>query len=446
MSKATIPGRRKSQAGPLKGSSQDFGKLGSIGMLEHVSWAKIPTYYYDFRRFDLPLTEAEVNREFGRNIRIFDNQGVDPGGARQTNAAVGTGVNEAFVALGAGIVAMGEGEGFSIHGAVVPTPEAPQNTPVLVPNTVSLAAECYCGSVDLRAQPETTRLATLWWGAPTWRFIEKFFQAYRLQVIINARFQIVDESLFDVGMTPVPPEFVGASDSMIPSMPFINAVNGVMLDKDVGQQFLPANTITIIEGDNVPMDVATSECVPPPLAGVTYGHPRIIGLANRIYCFNQPILFIPGMRFEVDFFNVEDISIYTALRNSITFNCSTAGDRFLATGEDFRDPAAPGAPSLEVAPGATTPNCGINCTVPGGSVSLGVVFKGFALWPQAAVEYLANYLVPNSMHASMYSESNSSYLSGLLASADYDAKLRSQIAGNLGMTPDKVRAIEQGGR
>ena len=423
----SLPQGGKRGGAPIKGGSQDFGKLGNIGMLEHMSWAKIPTYYYDFRRFELPLTADEVTQEFGRNIRIFDNQGVDPGGARQTNAAVGSGVNEAFVALGAGIIAMGEGEGFAINGACVPRPDTPGGAlpsigllPGPAPGTVNPlgGGECYCGAADLTNQPATTRQATFWWGAPTWRFIEKFFQAYRLQVLINARFQIVDESLFDVGMTPVPPEFVGASDSRIPSMPFIRATNEVMDDKNINQVFLPVNQAPNV---NAPPE---SICVPPPLAEVTYGHPRIIGLANRIYCFNQPILFIPGMRFEVDFFNVEDVGVYRALTDSITVN-TTGPD------ENFDDQTPDGQ------------SCGVSCTVPGGSVSLGVVFKGFALWPQAAVEYLANYLVPNSMHAAMYAESSSSYLSGLLASADYDAKLRSQIAGNLGMAPDKVRAIEQ---
>lgn len=397
----------------LKGGAADFQRLGRIGVLEQMSWAKIPTYYYDFRRFDLPLTAAEVSAEFGANIGIFDNQGVDPGCARQTNAAVGSGVNEAFVALGAGVIAMGEGEGFALHGASFIRPAAEQATPAALIHPGGGGAECYCGAVRLDGQAATTRLATLWWGTPTWRFIEKFFQAYRLQVVIGSRFQIVDESLFDVGMAPVPPEFVGASNSRIPTMPFIRAVNSVMAAKAINQMFVPANIAMVTNAQ----DVAESLCLPPPLAEVTYGHPRIAGLANRIYCFNSPILFIPGMRFEVDFVNVEDVSCYTALQNSIQANCTTA-DALLTDNVNAAD------------------RCGVSCTIPGGSVSLGVVFKGFALWPQATVEYLASYLVPGSMHAAMYQES-SQYLGGLLANPDIDQKLRGRVAGNLGMPANK---------
>jgi hypothetical protein len=401
----------------LKGGSSDFQRLGRIGALEHMSWAKIPTYYYDFRRFNLPLTPAEVTNEFGRNIPVFNQTPGIFDGTRQSNTAGGSGVNEAFVALGAGVIAMGEGEGFAIHGVSVAAPEELADTPPIPASTANLGGECYCGSADISGiSDDTTRLATFWWGAPTWRFIEKFFQAYRLQVIINARFQIVDESLFDVGMTPVPPEFVGASDSRIPTMPFINATNQVMADKKIDQRFLPTN---LIIGED-----EASVCLPPPLAEVTYGHPRIIGLANRIYCFNQPILFIPGMRFEVEFFNVDDVSVFTALRNSIQVNCTTAGPEF---GENLDDGPV---------------KCGINCTIPGGSVALGVVFKGFALWPQAAVEYLGHYLIPGSMQAAMYSES-SQYLGGLLTNPDIDQKLRGHVAGVLGM-PGRGTAVPNG--
>ena len=417
MSRVVLPKGGRGRQVSLKGSQQDFGKLGNISVLEHVQWSKIPTYYYDFRRFDLPLTDLEANREFGRNIQIFDNQGMDPGDARQTNAAIGTGVNEPFVALGTGIIAMGEGEGFTINGACVPDPGG-QDNPTPFMSTLVNIADCYCGAVDLNDQPDTTRLATLWWGAPTWRFIEKFFQAYRLQITVNARFQLVDESLFDVGMAPLPPEFVGASDSRIPAMPFVNAVNNTMIQKDIGQQFVPANS-TIF---NIPDVITLSACLPPPLAEVTYGHPRIIGMANRIYCFNQPLVMVPGLRWEVDFFNVEDISVYTALRNSVTINTTTISDRFNST---------------VATPFGDINNCAINCTVPGGAISLGVVFKGYALYPSAVVDYFSNYLVPNTVYANTSTEAGT-YLSGLLASKDYPLDTRNRIAGNLGMTPDQV--------
>ena len=55
MSRVVLPKGGRGRQVSLKGSQQDFGKLGNISVLEHVQWSKIPTYYYDFRRFDLPL-------------------------------------------------------------------------------------------------------------------------------------------------------------------------------------------------------------------------------------------------------------------------------------------------------------------------------------------------------------------------------------------------------
>lgn len=407
----------------LMAEARDFQRLGNIGDLEGMAWAKIPTYYYDFRRLCLPLTAAEVESNFGPNIPVFSllNQ---PNPDRQTNIATGGGVNEAFVACAAGIIAMGEGEAFSIHGASLTAPAAQADTPAIPLGPAAVGGECYCGSVNLNgispADP-AARLATFWWGAPTWRFIEKFFQAYRLQVILNARFQVVDESLFDVGMTPVPPEFVGASDSRIPSMPFIRATNDVMAEKALGTRFAPANIIT--DPDD------TSACVPPPLAEVTYGHPRIIGLANRLYCFNQPLLFLPGMRFEVDFYNNDDVEVFKALQNSIQANCTTADENWTETVD------ANGA-------------CGINCTIPGGQISLGVVFKGFALWPSASVQYLSKYLVGGSVAQSLYLSGAGGggaaiqYLGGLLNSADLDPEIRKEAQGVLGRVPNMQKQIQ----
>lgn len=381
--------------------AREFTKLGDLNLAKEVGWGKIPTYYYDFRRHRLPLTDDELDANFGPNIPVFTEDSTNPD--RQTNAATGDGVNEPFAAMGVGIIAMGEGEAFAINGASVAAPAAEEQTPA-IQQIMGATAECYCGAVDLTNAAETTRMATLWWGAPSWRFIEKFFQAYRLQVILGHRFQVVDESLFDVGMTPTPPEFIGASDSRIPTGPFIRATNDVMASKGLDTRFLPANFSS---------DGETSLCLPPPLAGVTYGHPRIIGLANRIYCFNSPILFLPGMRFEVEFYNNDDVAVFEALRNTVTANCTTADALFTETTEL-------GGP------------CGINCTVPGGQINLGVVFKGFALWPSACVQYASEYLVPNSGMAALY-HNNLGALTPWFHRADVSNDQLKMAAQNLGL-------------
>lgn len=363
----------------LLGTPQEIGRVGDLEACRKMGWARIPTYYYDFTTHSLPFVdEDEFNSRFGPNIPVFVTDRAVAN--QQTNAAVGSGVNTIFLACAVGVVAIGEGEAFAIHGATVAAPDAenPSEIPVIAGELD--ACEDYCGVVR-GTQPESQNAATLWWGGPTWRFIEKFFQAYRLQVKIQRRYLIVDESLLDVGMTPLPPEFIGAGDSRIPTMPFIRQVNDTLTEKDASFRFVTANTG--LESLSASCGSSDSCCLPPPLAGVTYGHPRIIGLANRIYPLCQPILFLPGMRFDVLF-------------ESVRGACESA---LKATSIAAQQTPDAGFTSNKIGFG-----CGTVYTIPGGCISLGVVMKGIELQPQAAVQYFGEYLTPGATLTQMYGE------------------------------------------
>jgi hypothetical protein len=366
----------------LVADAKDFGSLGDYGDLAKIPDGEIPTYYYDFLRTNLPMTDAEYEAAFAPTVSLFSERAADAN--RQTNTATGTSVNEPFVACGIGVLAMGEGEAFSVPGVSLVTPAGgfPAGTETPAVPTREYLGCFYCGSASFTASPGTGQHAVLWWGAPTWRFIEKFFQAYRLQLAIARRFLLVDESLFDVGMSPVPPEFIGASESLYPTMPFIRAVNGVMQDKGILQAFLPPNvfvTTSLTQNDS---------SLPAPIVPVTYGHPRICGLANRVYNFRQPIVFLPGMRFTIDFVQVVAESTFPELRNTVTANCLTLAEN-LTQFVDIND-----------VPTST----GSTCTIPGGQISLGVVLKGLALQPQACAQYLTNFVPRDSICERMYRE------------------------------------------
>jgi hypothetical protein len=393
---------------------QDLNRLGSVCNVPNMSWARIPTYYYDFRRHCLPLTQAEFNTDFGANIPVFNLDG-QPGQNRQTNAAVGSGVNEAFMAMGAGVIAIGEGESWSIHGLSITPPAAVGDTPAVQLSVQT--CDSYCGAARINASAGAT-LASLYWGGPTWKFIEKFFQSFRLLVNVNRRFEIVNESLFDVGMVPVPPEFVGASSSRVPTSNGIRAVNNQMRTKEIANLFLPPNFVLGESGASV--------CIPPPLAPVTYGHPRIIGLANRIYCFNQPILFLPGMRFDVNFQRVDGELCYNDMEVVSTVQTHTADALVDA------DVVGPGGTAV----------CGTHVTIPGGSLSLGVVFKGMALWPQAAIEYLANFTTDGSALAGVYNQN--AVLAGWLASGKFGSMVDKDGQGLVGKVNQFLAGAPQG--
>lgn len=351
-----------------------------------IGWAKIPTYYYDVTQYRLPMTQAEFTSSFGGTIPVFNNDAPAPG--NQSNAATGSGVNAPFLALGVGIVAIGEGEAFAVPGALIDRPAAAENTP------------CFDGCVPTGGlgADTTARNATLWWGGPTWRAITKIFQAYRLQVAINRRFLVVDESLSDVGMTPTPAEFVGAGDSLIPVMPSVRQTNDVMGEKAMGGIFIPQNQ-------------AGTLCVGSPTANVTYGHPRIIGLANRIYCFNKALPILPGMRFDTNFVRVEnDLAVggfLSSMQRDMVLDVETAVTPDALLNETLASSCAGYSSSF---------------TVPGGTISFGLVFKGFELHPEACVDYVARYMMPDSIEMRMLQ--GNAYLAGLISQS-----IKANLAG-----------------
>lgn len=371
----------------------DLNKLGNICNAIDASWAKIPTYYYDVRQHEFPLTPTQFDAEFGgRAISVFDTD--SPTDGRQTNATTAAGVNEPFFAMGVGVVAIGQGEAFTEPVEVIDRPAAAQCTPG--------ANGCVSGDT-------TTRQGALWWGSSTWHFIEALFQAYRLQISVNRRILLVDESLFDVGMVPTPPEFVGASSSMLPVMPFLRATNDVLKAKSTGKIMLPQN-------------YAGTACVGAPTAAATFGHPRIIGLGNRMFCFQNPIPILPGMRFDTKFIGVDGGSAFTdAMRRGSVF--------------DYETPTTPDADLTETV--CTTTFYSSAFTIPGGVVSLGLVFKGFALAPAAVLDYVCNYTLAGSKMTDVLA--GNPYLTGLLVNAKAanlagldDSVLNKLMSGNGG--------------
>jgi hypothetical protein len=361
----------------------DFQSLSSIKglgqMLGQANQYKIPTYYYDYTCFDLPLTDDEFDAEFMSTRNVFDcGPGTEVNCGRQTNALCGSGVGAPFVATGICIIAIGEGRSFAIHGATVPAPTTVGSAQPELQTIAMTTPGNYQGVVDINASPAGSGAlnATLWWGGPTHLFIEKYFQAFRLNVLMNRRFLFVDEALQDVGMCPNAPTFEGASSSQISTQPFIRSVNDVLASKGQNRRFLPANT--------GPSGTAP-DCLPPPIAGVTYGHNQIQHLANKLYCFPQPLLFLPGMRFDIQFVPIEDAACFQALRSAVTFNCQGLDENF-------------GAGVNNV---TATASCGTSCTVPGGRICLGVILKGYELWPSACIEYMQQYVAAGSVTAAM---------------------------------------------
>jgi hypothetical protein len=366
---------------------KDLGVVGNVReFLASTPWAKIPTYYYDIFTRQLPMVEADFNSLFNSTVQVFSTELSTPG--RQTNTETGSGVNEIFLAMGAGIVAIGADKAFSLPGAAVTPGALTADDDLAVPG-------CQAPGPD---GANVLSPGQYWYGAPTWQIIDGFFRNTNLQVLANRRFLLVDESTEDVGMTPLPPEFIGASDSRIPAGPFIRRTNDHLLDITGDVQFLP-QSVDVVDG--------ASSCVPPADAGVTYGHPRITGLAQRIYPFCRPILFVPGMRFDVslvpqggDLCNV-DLMRMAALVQSDTYSSLQANN---------------------VVGGVASNRFTV---IPAGCISIGVVLKGVALWPSACIDYLADFFGDRGMLAGLYGANP--YISGLLQKYGNEQKYASKV-------------------
>lgn len=365
----------------LKGNPIEFNRFqGNVGQAAQTPLAKLHAYYYFVEQLQFPLTPTEFDTKFAGSIPLFvDNIAPCPG--RQTNASFAAGTNEPFVVLGVGVVAIGKGFGFALPGRMVTAPTSTSCVPVV--------EGCPSG---------TDRDAVLDYGASHWRFIEAFFNAYRLQMAVWRRYLVVDESLFDVGMVPDSPEFVGAGHALINAAPFVREVNDVLSSKGCGQRFLPQNH-------------AGTECLGAPTAEVIYGHNAIRGVGNRIFCLNQPIVYLPGMRFDIQFTRVAD-------------DCCFLDDMSRASVLDCGNPTLPDANwndtfcSSSGFPGTYN--------VPGGCISLGVVLTGYALTPQACLDYLLN-LLPGSVQYSM--TAGTPYLGDLQRRIMADEQLRSMVGG-----------------
>jgi hypothetical protein len=374
----------------MKGNPLEYNKFfGTVGQAINTPLAKLRTYYYHVQQLQFPLTPDEFNSKFSASIPLFV-QDVGPCPGTQTNATFAAGTNEPFVVLGVGVVAIGKGFGFSLPGRMVAAPTGSGNC---VPVVEGCPA---AGQHD----------AVLDYGGAGWRFIEAFFNAFRLQMAVWRRYLVLDESLFDVGMVPDAPEFIGAGHALISAQPYIREVNDILSDKACNLRFLAQNH-------------AGTECLGAPTAEVIYGHNAIKGVGNRIFCLNQPIVYLPGMRFDVAFQRVEnDCCFLEDMRRAAVLDCANPTLPDAGYGDTFC--SASGFPGVY--------------TVPGGCISLGVVLTGYALTPAACLDYMIN-LVPGSVQMNMIQ--GTPYVADLLRAAERDGNLRQMLSG----TPDTEKKI-----
>lgn len=378
-----------------------------IGQIEEAligGWAKVPVYYQYVLQLQLPLTEAEFDRVFTRTLRLFITQQDQSCPGIITTTELSSGFEEPFLLLGIGVYAIGEDLSFEQGGALVPLEEGA--TPGSLEHPLL---------VDGVAPPQIAGgliPARLWYGGATWRLIDKFFQSKRFKMRVG-RCEIVDEALTDLGIVNAVPVFAGASSSTVPTMPFVRETNDVMSARGMGFKFAPTNTRLIgptavtIGPDGGPMWAPwlgpdfdgfgtpggfNGFVTEAPNAPVTYGHPDIRNLAQRIYCLPQPLLVTPFVRVDLEFETVDsDCCLLPAARKAALVTTEAAYEE-----------------QPENLPGGGTT---VVSTIPGGCLQIGIVLKGYVCTPRAVADYLINYMCDAGWEAAYF---DNAYVAGII--------------------------------
>lgn len=334
-------------------SASQLSKCGQIEDLVKMGWRGIPSYLSSRTCATLPMRGDAFDLLFQDEIQPFSNQPSDSHKIFSSSVATGETVHAPFYMTGIGVVAVGESLGWSVSGATGPLDAVEGD-----------GAPCLRECVGPAGGASISN-AVLNWGHPIWDAFSHLFRAYELEVILGGRFQVVHEAISEVGMTAEAANFQGLGTAQISAMPYIRATNDAMKAAGMNRAFFPQNAAA---GSDL------STCAPPPMPDVQWSHPKVMGLAQRIFCLPRGIVILPGQSLNINL-NLRDDSCgdLEAMRRVLVLH----------------DPLAPvaGLPS-------NLSDCGSRIdvqTVPGGSFAFGVVIKGVELAPAACLDWYENY-------------------------------------------------------
>lgn len=365
----------------LRTMPHDFAMLGQgvgLGQLNQTPLPLIPDIVHYEETLCLPVTDQQVDNflsRFESNIFQFKPPTADGVCAVSTNLSLLTTISPTII-CGMCIVAVGEGMNFCQSGVLVPCPDGD----VAAAPPAVLQSGCDGGALASAGQVP----AVMSYGGPTWDFIEAFFRAYNVQVLINDECLIVDLPASDIGMCEISPSFRGAGDSCTGTMPFIRETNQHARDNNLDCQFLPPNTLVTTDCNGV----CASIDAPPPQAAVTRGHTMFTGRAPKLFRFKDPLILVPAVTtlgFELD-----PISAGAEVfKNQIRAAAVGGGSKALGSSECNAI-----GPSECFTTASPTGGVGIGAGHwPGGKVTIGVRFMGFRVSYAFCVDLLHQYVL-----------------------------------------------------
>jgi hypothetical protein len=398
---------------------QDFSQLGQVDTVNDIfrmPFNVFPTVVVWEETLCLPLTDAQVDAflsrlRFGLFKVNFPND--DCPGITTTASFLTT--IQPVVICGICVVAIGEGLNFCQGGVLVDCPDGnqPQQLPPVLANACDVS----------NAIPQEGQVPAIFqFGGPTWSFIESFFRAFSLQVLLNDECLIIDLPVNEIGMCEIAPSFIGAGDSCVSVMPFIREANQFALNNGVGCQFLPPNTMVTTGCDGV----CTSITAPPPSAGATFGHIKFQGRHTKGIRLPRPLLLVPA----VSTLGLE----FDDWGNNAAFICQmkaavVAGTGCLGARECEPIQPSPCFTGAALAASECPPILGGAAHFPGGKVTIGVRLMGFRVSYSFCLNYFTWLAAQSWPNLASITNMYQPFLQGLVAKMNPKDQHYSTIAG-----------------
>lgn len=368
----------------------DFRKLDNLlsqdGGAANPALKLLTANLYQQQIISLPLGQADFDELFPCNKSVFaqTQSGVI------TNIADDATIDCSFLLTGVGILVTVPSKNYTLPGIMVPKGTGVEDTP------------CNPGCTTSSGQYN----AALAYGYPARVAVENFMAGYRVQMYLCRRFQVFDEAARDMGLVTTLAEFQGTGSSLISAMPDVAKTNDTLIARGCNLQFLPQNAVSGATG---------SECFGAPTANVAWGATRMLGVMQKFYRLNSPVLYTQGMKLDFRFICEEgDTCFHDEMQRNLVI--------------DWDNPTKPSSTF------AAALACGVGSsavfTVPGGCFSIGLVLAGYDITDSAVMQYYGG-LDPNSPLGQAYRASGGvvgQHIMSILAS---NPRLREGLGSNV---------------
>lgn len=371
-------------------TANEFKRLETLGDPSGVGQANpalklLTANLYRQQVVSLPLTQADFDDLFPCNKSVFAN--TQP--SVLTNVADDATIDCSFLCTGVGLLVSLPSKSYTVPGIMVPIPD---------PADATTPTPCNSGCTTAANQ----RNAALAFGYSARMLIEAFMASTRVQMYLCRRFQVFDEAARDMGLVTTLAEFQGAGSSLIDPMPDIAKVNDTLAARGCTMQFIPQNAVDGANG---------SECLGAPTAAVSYGSTRMLGVAQKFYRLNTPVLYTQGMKLDFRFTCEEGGECYRdEMQANSVIDCTT--------------PTKPSALFAE------TLACGVGSAavyhVPGGCFSIGLVLAGYDITDAAVLQYYGGLDPSSPIGQALRASGSGGQIMGILAAKP---ELRNQLGG-----------------